>query len=67
MGRNSENLAGYDVFALEVLTEGRTTPEIFGIFSNAYSCCERGEKICDSYAKAGIIATYKVRSYTVEE
>lgn len=62
----SDNIEGYDVFALLVKVGDEEVPELWEIYSNIKACQDRGEEIVKGFKSAGIDAEYCCRSYIVK-
>lgn len=62
----SDNIEGYDVFALLVKVGDEEAPELWEIYSNIKACQDRGAEIVKGFKSAGIDAEYCCRSYIVK-
>ena len=63
----SYEIEGCDVFALLVKVGDEDIAQLWGIYSNAKACQDRGEEIVKCFKFGGIDAKYCCRSYTVKE
>lgn len=63
--RDAYDLEGYSVFALMIQFENEKE-ELWGIYSNAKACCDKGKEVCKAFREQGKDAWYYCRSFDVK-